>query len=270
MSTPRSSGADRQGAATHRAPHTPRSGERRAVVGAAALRWLSAAAVALVGFALVTQAFSPGVEAERLIYEREEDLAAILADLTARGDALQREVGELELLLFEYESSAEAEDVARRNLYERLAELRVLAGEVPVRGEGVRLTVADPQGALAASDLLDVVHELRDAGATAIAVNDVRLVASSAFSGAPGAVRLDAATLTAPYTVLAVGPPDALTSALQLPGGVLDTLALTDDVSVDLRALEDLTVPRRTEAVEFRYAEPLEQDAADGAAGSGE
>ena len=72
--------------------------------------------------------------------------------------------------------------------------------------------------------LLDAVQELRNAGAEAFQINDVRIGMESAFTGAAGAVSVDGTRLTAPYTVLAIGDGPTLSAALSIPGGVLDTV----------------------------------------------
>ena len=51
----------------------------------------------------------------------------------------------------------------------------------------MRITIAEGDGTVGASDLVDMVQELRTAGAEAIQVNgQVRLVAQSSFVDAPG------------------------------------------------------------------------------------
>ncbi len=65
---------------------------------------------------------------------------------------------------------------------------------------------------------------MRNAGAEAYQVGSVRIGVDSSFGGAGGAITLDGVALTAPYTVLAIGDPPTLASALAIPGGVLDTV----------------------------------------------
>lgn len=223
-------------------------------------RWLRVATVlacAVVGFLLVAQFRATENLGERLDIEREEDLAQILADLNTQSDRLQEEITSLRLTLLAFENSAETEELALRSLRRRLNELRILAGTVPVEGQGVRMTVEDPQAQVTQELLVDVVQELRDAGAEAIAVNDIRLVASSAFTTRNGRLVLDGAPLDAPIAVAAIGPSDTISKALAIPGGAIDSLQSRSDVTVRVESLELLTVPARPETAPFVFGEPV-------------
>ncbi len=109
--------------------------------------------------------------------------------------------------------------------------LGILAGTLPAEGEGITLQITDPQAAVDAAQLLDTVQELRDAGAEAIQIGSVRVVASTSFvdvdttiNGAEAGVVVDGTTLRPPFTFTAIGQPDTLDTALDIPGGVLETL----------------------------------------------
>ena len=227
------------------------------------VRIASVLACAALGFLLVTQLRATEDVGTRLDVEREEDLAQILADLSTESDRLQEEITSLRLTLLAFENSAEGEELALRSLQSRLAELQVLAGTVAVEGEGVRLTVEDPQAQVTQELLVDTVQELRDAGAEAIAVNDVRLIASSAFTTRNRKVVLDGTPLQAPLTINAIGPGDTIAKALAIPGGAVDSLQSRPQVTAVVETLEELTIPQRPEPMPFVYGEPIPPDAQD-------
>ena len=70
------------------------------------------------------------------------------------------------------------------------------AGRLP--GPGVAVTVDDPSHSLRYDSLIDLVQELRDAGAEALAINGMRIGAASAFFPQGGAITLDGAPLKPP------------------------------------------------------------------------
>lgn len=221
------------------------------------LQVASALACAVLGFVLVAQVRATETLDERLGTEREEDLAAILADLSSQSDALQAEITDLQLTLAAFRSSAESDELAVANLQRQLGELQILAGTVAAEGEGLVLTIEDPQAQVHTELLVDVVQELRDAGAEAIAVNGVRLVASSAFTAAAGGLLVDDEPLARPYRVEVVGPSDTIAEALQIPGGVLDALRSVPLVTAAAEPLAQLVVPARGEPAPFVHGEPV-------------
>jgi hypothetical protein len=91
-----------------------------------------------------------------------------------------------------------------------------LAGTLPATGPGIELTINDPQGRVRSAALLDTLEELRDAGAEVIQVGDVRVGVNTYFA--------DGQSLTRPYRLLAIGDPHTLATALNIPGGVLQSL----------------------------------------------
>ena len=70
-------------------------------------------------------------------------------------------------------------------------QLGVLAGTVAAQGPGINLTIDDPRRSVEADKLLDTIQELRAAGAEAIQINDVRVVADTYFADSGGGVRID-------------------------------------------------------------------------------
>lgn len=225
-------------------------------------RWAVQATVAIgcavLGFLLVAQVRATETVSERLVAEREEDLAVILSDVTTQNERLQSEITDLRLLLFDFESTRESEGLVLRNVEKRLDDLRILSGVVPAESEGVVLTIDDPTGQLGHNDLLNIVHEMRNAGAEAIAVNNVRLVAQSSFATRNDRLVVDGQPLESPYRIAAVGPSDELiSSGLEIPGGALQMLE--EDVGLDpsVERLDHLTIPSRDGPVPFVYGEPV-------------
>lgn len=234
-----------------RRPADPQQ-RRRAVLRAAV-----AIACGLIGLLMVAQVRATEGIGDRLAIEREENLARILSELTAQSDRLQSEITELRLTLVEFETSAEAEDVALRSLQRRFDDLRVLIGAAPAEGQGVVLRVADQSGRVTQDLLVDTVQELRDAGAEAIAVNDVRLVASSAFSTRNERLVLDGQPIGPPYRLAAIGPADTMASALEIPGGALDALRVIPGVAADVSTRDEMDVPAVADVGAFVYATPV-------------
>lgn len=193
----------------------------------AAPRATKANALALVlavslGFAIATQIRQN--QAAGLVNLRQDELVRVLDDLTQRSARLDQQVRDLQaqrdLLTSGNNSSAEIAAQAQR----RLDQLALLGGTGKAQGTGIRLTIDDPSRAVRSTLLLDVLQELRDAGAEVVQIAAVRVVASSSFGDLPGpTVTLDGQPLDRPFVVLAIGDSQTLATALVIPGGIVDT-----------------------------------------------
>ena len=204
----------------------------------------------VLAFAVVAQAHttsSGGVTAAR-----SQDLLTILADLQGRADRLRTQVSDLQVTKATLAGGTAGTAAALSEARRRAQTLGILTGTVAARGPGVVLTVTDPRGSVHADILLDAVEELRDAGAEAMQLSGVRIVASTALGDAAGAILVDGTRVRAPYRLVAIGDPRTLTSALGIPGGVEDTVAaqagakatVTSSPSLAVSALRRLTTPR--------------------------
>ena len=198
-----------------------------------------------VGFLVAVQAAgSEDRPLSRLAAERPEDLTRVLADLNEEADQLARELAELRVKLARYQGSARSDELAVRDARKALADLQVLTGTVPVEGPGVVVRVADDAGRVGWEALLDMIQEIRDAGAEAIAVNGRRVVASTWLGPADGGAVVDGARIGPPYELEAIGPPDVIAEAMDIPGGPLSVLSALPGVSASVREVEGLLLPR--------------------------
>jgi uncharacterized protein YlxW (UPF0749 family) len=211
----------------------------------------------LVGFLLVSQLRGQERFSRRLQAESEGDLARILSSLNTESDGLRDEIDTLRVQLLTLQSSQQRSDAAVRATQDQLSDLEVLSGTVPVRGPGAVLSVDDPNRTLGYDSLIDVVEELRDAGAEALAINGHRVGVASAFTEHQGALLLDDVALDVPYVVSAIGDPATLESGLEIPGGAVDTLAAGKGVHVSVVRLTDMVLPALARPPSFKAAHPI-------------
>jgi uncharacterized protein YlxW (UPF0749 family) len=183
--------------------------------------------LALLGFALALQVRSTRTD-PALEGARQSDLVRILDHVSERAERLQVESRTLESLLADLTSGTDKSRAALNDAQERTATLGILAGTVPAEGPGIQLTITGPREAVTSSMMLDTVQELRDAGAEAMQIADnetsVRVVAETHLADDADGIAVDGQLLSIPYRVLAIGDPRTLSAALDIPGGVLDTL----------------------------------------------
>ena len=218
---------------------------------------LLAVAATAVGFLLVGQLQGERSERAPLEAESEGDLARILADLNAEADALQGEIAELRIQLSDLRRSSQDETAAAEAADEQLRSLQVLAGTTPVQGPGVLVTVTDPNGSITYDTLIDIVQELRDAGAEAVAVNDVRIGVATAFAERDQKITVDGTVLTPPYRIAAIGQPATLDGGLKIPGGAVDAVSTIRGVKVDVARRVEVDLPALDRPPQFDAARPV-------------
>ncbi|WP_327359439.1 DUF881 domain-containing protein [Streptomyces sp. NBC_01304] len=189
---------------------------------------------------------------------RQEDLVRILDELDDRTQRLEDEKQRLDDQRTELENSSDQAEEARKQTVEKERQLGVLAGTVAAQGPGITLTITDGKGAVEADMLLDAIQELRAAGAEAIQVDDVRVVANTYLEDADGGVRVDGRKISSPYTFKVIGKPQDLEPALNIPGGVVQTLE-KEQATVSVTRGEKIVVDALRRANRPDYAQSSSQ-----------
>jgi len=216
--------------------------------------WLAAILAILLGFAVATQVRqNQSVGLESL---RQSELINILDNATLQSTHLDQNARELQATRDQLVSGSLSGAAAVKAAQERLDALAILAGTAPAQGPGIRMTIQDPAGKVTAPVLLDAIQELRDAGAEAIEVNNIRIVASSHFDQGASGVEIDGRSISEPYTLTAIGDPATMSSAMEIPGGLSANIrGLTATVTIAQQ--QDLTVGALHPLSAPRYARPV-------------
>ncbi|WP_127782771.1 DUF881 domain-containing protein [Rhodococcus sp. X156] len=199
------------------------------------------------------------------------------ADVVRTGlaaDVRQARTTQQELTQREAALSAQAEAARRtaltgnaegRAALDQLSALSTAAGAAAVVGPGLEITLDDAEagngapsrGSVLDRDLQQVVNALWASGAEAVAVGGVRLDPRSTIRQAGGAMLVNNQPVPAPYTVAAVGRPNALQTGFVVSDAyrAMSAVSRSYGTRFDVRAAESLQLPAAT-PVEPRFAIP--------------
>jgi len=170
-------------------------------------------------------------ESQSMPTRRIQDLVALLKQAEDKRAVLEKELTGLRSQNTQPAIATKTSDPELQKLYQ-------LAGFTPVSGKGLVITLEDSKtkpraddphtdpnsGKLQADDLLKLINELKAAGATAISINDQRLIVTSEVVAAGSAIEVNQTRLSEPVVVKILGNPDVLQSAIKIRGGILEYL----------------------------------------------
>ncbi|MEU6932757.1 DUF881 domain-containing protein [Streptomyces sp. NPDC046374] len=234
----------------------------RAKLGLAAGLVLAAAVVTLG--AAEARVSAPVVAKERQdLIDRIESETSAADKLEQDVERLRDEVGERQRKALEQHGGDQGELVA------------LLSGATAVHGPGVKLVVDDAKGADAGGggpresagfsdtgrvrdrDMQRIVNGLWESGAEAVSINGQRLTALSAIRAAGDAILVDNKPLVPPYTILAVGDGQRLSTAFQdsADGQYLHALRENFGIRTSISAEGDVRLPAAPSLI-VRTAEP--------------
>ncbi|WOP18117.1 DUF881 domain-containing protein [Raineyella sp. LH-20] len=180
--------------------------------------------LAVVAFAVVTQIRSRG-QVDSYSSLRQSDLVGMLDGLNQESRRLQNELESLQAARDQLQSGQDNETLARAQAEDRLTALGILAGTIPAQGQGITITITDPQAKVKPAMILDALEEMRDAGGEVMQINGrIRVVASTwVGSGASGIV-VDGQAVSTPITLEVIGDPHSLEEAARFRGGLVSQI----------------------------------------------
>ncbi len=260
-------GADQDQHGRHElGPETPatrrlgmfRGGRTQAVFG-----MLGVLLCVLLGAAIVTQVRQTKT-GDALESARPADLVVLLDSLQQREASLNKEIGDLQRTLATLRTSGSDDKAAVADAQARLSALSILIGTVAATGPGVILTIADPATGVAPDTMIDVINELRAAGAEAMEIRagtagqqtSVRVGVDTWVVGSPGALSIDRQTLSPPYTVVAIGDPPTLAAAMNIPGGAVDSVERVGG-TMDVAQSDHVDITALRQPKPRQYAQPV-------------
>jgi uncharacterized protein YlxW (UPF0749 family) len=187
-----------------------------------------------------------------LTYSPDEQ-AILLSELA---DANYRLRNEIRSLTAQEAAYAESRGPVLEELVAELNHVRMLNGMIEASGPGIELLIDGPLNAL---DLSDLVNELRNAGAEAIALNGRRLVINSVFAVEDrGLIMADGVIVRRPYRLSAIGDADTMETALLRSGGLVGILQRTyPNLMVQTTHHSRLVLDVHRPQLTLEYAQPI-------------
>ena len=184
-----------------------------------------------------------------------QDLSQLVETLSTRNAELRLALADVGEQLRDYRVAQAQGQSALEVTTEDLRRITAFAGLAPVEGEGIEL---DVRGSLDAIALNDLLNELRNAGAEALAVDDVRVTARTVAVQGSRTLQLDGIPIGESFTVRAIGSPEGLTAAMQRPGGIIAQLEQFINATITVRDAEALTLGATHVQLAPTVAQPAE------------
>ncbi len=214
---------------------------------------LSIACVSLVlGLMLSVQFRSTQDIRATLPFQRVEELSARLHEVEAENKKLESE-------LMDIRGMSGAEKSEKIN-----DDIMMFAGMTALEGPGIILTI-DDSGKIAKKendpnlylvhdeDILKVVNELRAAGAEAISINGQRLTANSEIRCAGPTISVNNVRSAPPFEIKAIGEKDNLINAINMRGGVADSLKVWG-IKLDIQPSDNVWIPAYKASSKYKLA----------------
>jgi uncharacterized protein YlxW (UPF0749 family) len=170
----------------------------------------------------------------------------------------------------EYEGVTKEGGIFKETMLEELKNYKLISGFMDVAGPGIVLIVDDGKRELEEGehpneilvhdiDILNLVNDLKNAGAEAISINGQRLLSNSEISCAGHTIRINDQVFAQPFIIKAIGEPKTLEASLIAPGTYGFFLKDIIGLYVEVNTGMNIDIPKYSEEINFRHLKLREE-----------
>lgn len=152
-----------------------------------------------------------------------------------------------------------------KELNESLQNTKLIAGLTEVTGPGITVELTDSKktvesfldiggGVIHDTDVLKTVNELWNAGAEAVSVNGKRVGPRTNFRCVGSTILIDSIRIAPPIRIEAIGDPQTLLGAINMPGGPLEEIRSSDASMVAVSIVDKHRLSAFSGAMSAKYA----------------
>ncbi|WP_176762019.1 DUF881 domain-containing protein [Natronincola ferrireducens] len=195
--------------------------------------------------------FSPGIETQEI------------ADLRKANQDMKKRIKQLKSQVTIYEDEKTVENIVLQNLSSKVNEYKLLAGHQIVAGPGMIITLAstlDENIAMIVEQkryLINLVNELRMAGAEVISINNHRITSRSEITLAGNHINANMTPMAPPYVIRAIGDIDDFQRYITYRT-LLFELMEVDGINTSVEFADEVKIPALTKEKPMEFFQIIE------------
>lgn len=220
--------------------------------------------VCVVFFAVMFMQFKTIEETDITAIEnmREAELRTAISEWKGKYEATQEQLEANRKSIQEYQETIEKNGEASELVDKDLAESNMLLGKTDVVGEGVVITITNKDtlnGTVTYSHLLELINELRYAGAEAISINDARILTTTEIVQVDTRMQASGQRIASPYVVKAIGNQTYLSSTLSLKDSGFVDRYTASGMDIKLEKGNNIKILKYNGDLKVKYMEEVEK-----------
>lgn len=186
---------------------------------------------------------------------REAELRTAISEWKGKYEETAEQLKANQKSILEYTEKIEKNEETSELIDQDLKKSDIMLGKTDVYGEGIIITLEGTQEyQIKTYDLLDLINELRYAGAEAISINDVRILNSTYIAQPQENLTLvDGQRVTSPFVIKAIGNQTYLSSSLSLKDSGYIDKAKAVGINAKLETGKNIKILKYSGEIEIKY-----------------
>ena len=185
---------------------------------------------------------------------REDELQEKLSEWKEKYNETHEKLLETESKISEYKEKSESKVETNKLVEKELEEAKLILGNTDVIGNGIEVKLTDDgDNEYSYKDLLNLVNELRAAGAEAISINGERIINLTDIVYISNKyILVNSNKISSPYTILAIGDENYLKSALSIKNGYVD-IKQKEDYKIEITERKNIQINKYNKDINLKY-----------------
>ena len=195
---------------------------------------------------------------------REDELKTQIATYKSKYEETMEQYNSNKNKIAEYTTAINENKETTEILDQELEQAKTLLGLTDVTGQGVVVTLTDTQEALytyTADDLLQLINELKYAGAEAISINDNRIINLTDIAMISDSLIVmngEKNRISSPYVIKAIGDPKYLISTLSIKNsGYIDQME-ANGMKIEVEEKNNIEIKAYSGEISSKYIMEVE------------
>lgn len=195
---------------------------------------------------------------------REDELKTQIATYKSKYEETMEQYNSNKNKIKEYTTAINENKETSEILDQELEQAKTLLGLTDVTGQGIIVTLTDTQEALytyTADDLLQLINELKYAGAEAISINDNRIINLTDIAMISDSLIVmngGKNRISSPYVIKAIGDPKYLISTLSIKNsGYIDQME-ANGMKIEVEEKNNIEIKAYSEEINSKYIKEVE------------
>ena len=202
----------------------------------------------------------------RALQDTQNEINLINNEIIELNNIIKQKEEELYILENVSEDDRNIEDILLEDLEYNMA----ISGRTAVEGPGIEIVMYDNMDTIIEGfdindyiihdvDILNVINDLKIAGAEAISINDQRVISASEIKCGGPIIRINDRSIATPFVIKAIGDPKLLMASVNAPGTYGDTLRSVFAIGFEPEAKDKVIIPAYTGGFNYKYAKSVEE-----------
>ena len=189
---------------------------------------------------------------------REDELKEAAVEWKEKYEKTAEKLEDTNKKIEEYRDKTQSNDEAKDLIETELVNAEENFGLTDVNGDGVIVTLTDTDDKVYNwKDLLELVNELRAAGAEAISINDERIInLTDIIDVGNRYIVVNKQKIASPYIIKAIGDKIHLKSALTIKNGYYD-LKKKEEYNIEIQERTNIKIEKYSKDVNLKYIENI-------------